>query len=282
MYEPMLRAASLIDPQVQSNFHLEYSIKHTYPLHYHDYYEIFIITDGKCIHRVNDEEQYLEKGTMVFIRPDDRHSYDFYDCTDCQFANISFYRDVVEASFDYFGDRIFLQKIINSNLPPYIVLSSSDMDVIIKKSEQMHFYATIDKFKARILAKSLLIDALTYYLLSYQNENKKPIPIWFDSLLLQLQKKDNFTVGLEKLYSISGRSAGHLNRVFKQYLDTTPTAYINHLKLRYAKNLLLTTNMSIIEISLEAGFENLSHFYHMFSKNFGVPPGKIRCKKDKG
>jgi AraC family cel operon transcriptional repressor len=278
MYIPMLQAASLIDPQVQSNFHIETSIKHTYPLHYHDYYEIFIITTGKCIHKINNENQNLENGAMVFIRPEDRHSYDFYDDADCQFINVNFYKYVVEDAFDYFGNRIFVQELKNSKLPPYIVLASKEMEIIIKKCEQMHLYATIDKLKARILARSLLIDALTYYFLNHQNENSKQIPIWFDSLLLQMQKKENFIVGLEKLCSISDRSPGHLNRVFKQYLNSTPTEYINHLKLRYAKSLLLTTDLSILEICFEAGFQNLSHFYHLFREGFGISPGKIRCK----
>jgi AraC family transcriptional regulator, dual regulator of chb operon len=278
MVESMLRAASLIDPLVQANFHIESSIKHTYPLHYHDYYEIFIITIGNCIHKINSQDQYLEKGAMVFIRPEDRHSYDFYDSTDCQFININFYKEMVEDAFGYFGNHIFTQKLKNLELSPYVVLPTTDMEGIIKKSEQIHLYSTIDKIKAKILAKSLIIDALTYYFLNHQNENKKQIPFWFDSLLFQMQKKENFTVGLEKLYSISNRSVGHLNRIFKQYLSTTPTTYINHLKLRYARNLLLTTDLTILEISFEAGFENLSHFYHLFRESFGVSPGKIRCK----
>ncbi|SHH72406.1 helix-turn-helix domain-containing protein, partial [Clostridium grantii] len=44
----------------------------------------------------------------------------------------------------------------------------------------------------------------------------------------------------------------------------------------YAKNLLTNTNMSILDISMESGFENLSHFYHLFKKNFQVTPAKFR------
>lgn len=276
----MLRAASLIDPQIQANFHIESSIRYTTPLHCHDYYEIFMITSGKCIHKINGEDQFLERGYMVFIRPNDTHSYDYYGDTDCQFMNINFYKHVVEDAFDYFRNRIFIQNITTSALPPYLILQPADMDMIIKKSEQIRLYATIDKLKARILARSFLIDALTYYFLHYENENKKLIPTWFDELLFQMQKKENFTIGLERLHTLSGRSTGHLNRIFKQYLNTTPTAYINHLKLFYAKNLLITTSLSILEISLEAGFDNLSHFYHLFRESFGVSPGKIRYTQE--
>lgn len=276
MSDAMLRAAALIDPQLQANYHIETSINNTYPSHYHDYYEIFVITTGKCKHKINELEQYLEKGSMVFVRPADVHSYDFWGNSDCQFVNINFSSSLVNECFDFFGNRTFEQELKSSEVSPYSILSGSDMDSVIKKSEHILLYSTVDKTKARLLAKSLLVDALTYFFLNDQGSSKKSSPHWFDSLLFQMQKKENFTAGIEKLYSISDKSTGHLNRVFKQYLNTTPTVYINRLKLNYARNLLLTTNMTILEVSFEAGFENLSHFYHLFKDNFGVSPKKIR------
>ncbi|MFF2093921.1 AraC family transcriptional regulator [Paenibacillus sp. NPDC058174] len=276
MQAAVLKAAALIDPEVQANFHIEYSIKHTTPLHRHDYYEVFIITAGKCIHHINGEAHYMEKGTMVFIRPDDTHWYDFYDDSDCQFINVNFYKEVIEDAFKYFANPVVAQKLKSVGMPPSIVLPSSDVETLVRKGELIHLYTTLEKKKAKILARSFLTDALTYYFFNDQNENDKLMPQWLDALLLELQKKENFTGGLERLYTLSDHSVGHMNRVFKQHLHTTPTAYINQLRLGYAKNLLLTTPLSILEVSYEAGFDNLSHFYHLFKKNYGASPGKIR------
>ncbi|RED51760.1 helix-turn-helix domain-containing protein [Cohnella lupini] len=276
MQVSVLKAATLIDPQVQSNFHIEYSIKHTTPLHRHDYYEIFIITAGRCVHHINGEAQLLDKDAMVFIRPDDTHRYDFYEDTDCQFINVNFYKEVVEDAFNYFESPLFAQKLKSSIMPPCIVLPNIDAEALVRKSTLIPHYTTIDKTKARILARSFLTDALTHYFFHDQDANKKIMPQWLDSLLMELQKKENFTGGLDRLNAISNHSVGHLNRVFRQYLHTTPTAYVNHLRLGFAKNLLLTTNLTILEISYEAGFDNLSHFYHLFKRNYGASPGKLR------
>ncbi|RXZ79531.1 AraC family transcriptional regulator [Paenibacillaceae bacterium] len=276
MEVPVLKASALIDPQVQSNFHIEYSIRHTTPLHRHDYYEIFIITEGRCMHHINGDAQRLEKDTMVFIRPEDTHWYDFYDESDCQFINVNFYKEVVEGAFDYFESPVFAQKLKSMEMPPCITLPLSDMETLARKSKLIRHYTTMDKLKAKMLARSFLTDALTYFFFNDQDENKKMMPQWLDALLLELQKKENFTGGLQRLNAISNHSVGHINRVFKQYLHTTPTAYINHLRLGYARNLLLTTHLSILEIAYEAGFDNLSHFYHLFKKHYGASPGKIR------
>ncbi len=276
MNETMLTAESLINPKIQANCHVVTSIKHAYPLHYHDYYEIFIITSGKCIHRVNGREQLLGTGTLVFIRPEDAHGYTYYNNMDCQFMNVNFYKELVEECFDFLGDQYFSLKLKTLELPPYIVLPSEDMESLLGKGEQINLYTSIDEDKAKILGKSFLIDALTYLFIDYKNDKNKAIPDWFDLVLFQMQKKENFTAGLDKLFLISQKSTGHLNRTFRQYLNTTPTAYINNLKLNYARNILITTNMDILDVALEAGFENLSHFYHLFREKYGESPGKVR------
>jgi len=276
MSVPILTAAKLIDPEVQSTFHIEYSIKHTTPLHRHDYYELFIITAGRCIHHINGEAQYLDTGMMVFIRPDDTHYYDFYDETDCQFINVNFYKEAVEEALTYLESPIIAQKLKSLSMPPSILLPPPEVEFLVRKSSFIPLYTTIDKKKAKLQARSFLIDALTYFFIHDQDDNSKKMPQWFDALLLELQQKENFTGGLDRLKALSNHSVGHLNRVFKQYLHTTPTAYINQLRLGYANNLLLTTNLTILEISYEAGFDNLSHFYHLFKKLYGASPGQIR------
>ncbi|NIK70383.1 AraC family transcriptional regulator [Paenibacillus sp. BK720] len=276
MTAPMLYAAALIDPLVQSNFHIVDSVRHAYPLHGHDFYEIFIVISGRCTHLVNGNTQLLREGAMVFIRPDDTHGYDLLEGEDCQFLNVNFYKEVVEGAFDYIGHAAFDQALRSPQLPPVIMLPGTDMEALMRKSEQIQLFNSTDKQKARTMARSFLSDALTHFFLEFRNDSTQALPQWFDHLLAQLQRKENFSAGLPRLRELTDRSDGHLNRVFKQYLRMTPTAYLNHLKLGHAKNLLLTTQLPIVDIAYEAGFDNLSHFYHLFKDAYGIAPGKIR------
>lgn len=50
-------------------------ITETFPLHTHDFYEIFLVAEGKAIHEVNGSSQLLSKGSLVYIRPSDTHYY---------------------------------------------------------------------------------------------------------------------------------------------------------------------------------------------------------------
>lgn len=58
----------------------------------------------------------------------------------------------------------------------------------------------------------------------------------------------------------------------------TPTEYVNGLRLAYARHLLKYTDHSVLDISMECGFENPSHFYHLFAASVGHSPAAFRRK----
>ena len=62
----------------------------------------------------------------------------------------------------------------------------------------------------------------------------------------------------------------------RQYYDTTPTEYVTGLRLGYAANLLLISNLKVTDICYECGFENLSWFYKVFAGKYGLTPAEYR------
>ena len=69
-----------------------------------------------------------------------------------------------------------------------------------------------------------------------------------------------------------GLSARQLERLFRKNLNTTPKSFYLHLRLENARNLLLQTNMSIMDICLSTGFNSSSHFSRCYRHQFGVSP----------
>ncbi|HMV43530.1 MAG TPA: AraC family transcriptional regulator, partial [Leptospiraceae bacterium] len=60
---------------------------------------------------------------------------------------------------------------------------------------------------------------------------------------------------------------------FKKATGITPYQYILKIKLEEAKRFLQETEKSLVEISLELGFSDQSHFTRTFTKQFGITPG---------
>jgi AraC-like DNA-binding protein len=77
---------------------------------------------------------------------------------------------------------------------------------------------------------------------------------------------------LQALSSLSGLSGFHLTRAFKRAYGLPPHALQTQLRLRHARNRLLTGS-SIADAALEAGFSDQSHLTRAFKRVYGVAPG---------
>ncbi|MCD7949190.1 MAG: helix-turn-helix domain-containing protein [Erysipelotrichaceae bacterium] len=78
-----------------------------------------------------------------------------------------------------------------------------------------------------------------------------------------------------------GFSQHRLDEIFKEEYNMTPTEYMTTKKLEYAKEMLLETDMKIIDIAYDLGFNQLSSFYKFFKNNVGMAPANYRkCHKN--
>jgi transcriptional regulator GlxA family with amidase domain len=73
-------------------------------------------------------------------------------------------------------------------------------------------------------------------------------------------------------------SLRQIERLFHKYRNVTPSQYYLSLRLMHAKQLLLNTNQSVIDISLATGFETQSYFTACYRKHFGSSPRNHRSQ----
>ncbi len=73
-------------------------------------------------------------------------------------------------------------------------------------------------------------------------------------------------------------SLRQIERLFHKYRGVTPSQYYLSLRLMHAKQLLLNTNRSVIDISIATGFETQSYFTACYRKHFGSSPRSHRSQ----
>jgi AraC-like DNA-binding protein len=81
-------------------------------------------------------------------------------------------------------------------------------------------------------------------------------------------------VTLRDLESITTCNIYKIIRVFRDYLGTTPHAYLMRLRVERATALLITGE-PIIGAAAEAGFFDQSHFTRHFKREYGTTPGEF-------
>jgi len=78
-------------------------------------------------------------------------------------------------------------------------------------------------------------------------------------------------VSLDKLARIAKVGKYYLCREFRRIVGFSPHQYQNHLRINFARKLLLQ-NKPLAEISQELGYCDQSHFGRNFKRHVGVPP----------
>ncbi len=73
-----------------------------------------------------------------------------------------------------------------------------------------------------------------------------------------------------------GMSTRQLERLFRRYLSRSPKRYYMELRLQKARNLLMQTDMTVINVALACGFASPSHFSKCYRAHYDTTPYRER------
>lgn len=68
----------------------------------------------------------------------------------------------------------------------------------------------------------------------------------------------------------------YFHNVFKDYMGRTPGAYLTEIRIKKAKEYLLTTDLSLEEIALRCGYKSHSYFAYCFKKETKISPAVFK------
>ncbi|THF84162.1 AraC family transcriptional regulator [Cohnella fermenti] len=273
---PCLRAERSIDRDVQAHYRLIESARQATPMHTHDFCEIFLVVEGSVVHCVNGARQTLEANTLVFVRDTDVHGYECSAEGEGQFLNFSFYKKTLGDLLDYLGEEQLRRELLAAPMPPTIHLAEQEGACVQRSLEGLDLTAAADKGRTRIQVRALLAELIVRYVapaLQTTHEHPDSVPpVWLASLCAAVRHERLFLEGVPALLQMSGKSHAYLCRAFKKHLRCSPVEYINDLRLSYAAELLATTDWSVTDVCLEAGFDHISHFGRLFKRKFRLTP----------
>lgn len=89
-------------------------------------------------------------------------------------------------------------------------------------------------------------------------------------------------MGLDELAQHVGLSRRQLERLFQKHLACVPTRYYLELRLAKARQLLLQTSMSIVDVAFASGFVSAPHFSKCYRDFYGIPPRDERRQRKPG
>lgn len=243
-------------------------VSETYACHMHEFYEVFYVVKGQALHEINGVSQVVSEGSLVFIRPNDAHFYQYLNIFDFEFINVNITLEMTAQAFAWL--RIPQEAFDTPELPPMLKLAGAQHMEMRRKFVELSEMAP---GPARRRVFCALLPEILLLLYDHQDAQSVPIvPQWLSDLLKKLDQPACFTKGLPELLKLTPYTQEHLTRSFRKYVHMSPTAYINQKRLSYAAELLTAQDTAPPLIAQRAGFNNLSHFYHLFRQQYGCTP----------
>jgi AraC-like DNA-binding protein len=236
-------------------------------LHTHDFAEVMWIEHGELVHVVNGHRQTLAVGDIVFIRPDDVHTF---LGTGFVQVNVAFAPETVPfLERRYFADS-------DSPWDRGVLPSLRRLD-----RRQLARLTELSRLLASAAPTRLLLERFLLELLHELAERtaSSSVPAWLgDALMRFSDDPEALAAGVPRLVALSGRSREHVNRVARRSTGRTATELVNDARLSAAAAELILTDTQIARIAADCGFANLSHFYRLFRARYGVTPRRLRVR----
>ncbi|MDP4225619.1 MAG: AraC family transcriptional regulator [Bacteroidota bacterium] len=237
------------------------------PLHYHDYAEIFWISEGRGFHLVNGQSIPIEKGTLIFIRPEDTHTFKLnLSGSRMGITNLSLSKKNMEFYLRRYSSYVHphaSQLPFTTQLPPAVQgrLSSLADNIFAGPRDILH------------------LDLLILFIfnnLHYPVTDNQCMPHWLAYALKNYKTSELFVQGIKGFVGLTGKSTDHVNKELQNFLHQSLTETINKARLKYAANQLIQTNCPIKTITSECGYATVNYFHRIFKKYYGVTPSEYR------
>ena len=132
---------------------------------------------------------------------------------------------------------------------------------------------------AKLLSNPSLLELLFHISCAISNQEIKEIPQSISATLDFIHLNYHKSVTLDDLARLSGYSKSRFSHLFSETVGYAPKQYINELRLKSSLDMLLSTKLSIGEISVSCGFDDQLYFCKLFKKKYGVSPTQYRKSK---
>ena len=192
--------------------------------------------------------------------------------------NIAFLQQTCQEICVFLDTNVCQKHLLSSDLPPISYIAQPELKTVVRQLKQWGRFLYRDKRESRLALRGMLANLLSSYFISQITIANETIPDWLKQVCDEMQSKDNIIEGRDALLRLVNLTPEYIGRSFKQYLGITPSQFVNNLRLDYASDLLLQSDLSPTDICFEVGFGNLSHFYHLFKARWHCSPNQYRTQ----
>ena len=229
-------------------------------------YHILYIAEGRCFVTLDGEVEETPAGSIVVFLPRQPQEYRFYK----RDKSVSYYLHfsgtacadvlkemaITDRNIYYIGKSPTLEKLLNNLIDEY--------------RQQLKF--------SKYRMAGLLLDILS--LIGRKNSNMKygnpDINQKFAEVCSYMAQNFANDMTVEDYARMCNLSESRFSHRFSEIIGTSPKQYIINLRIEAAKELLINSDQSVLQIGEAVGFSTQNYFSRIFKKQTGLSPTEYR------
>lgn len=252
--------------------------------HRHVFFELIYVLSGKCTQKIGGYNIEMSEGDISIISPSVEHSISVLD--DSIIINLLIRRNTFEdIFFDFLRNNNLLSNFFINNLykeqrNDYIIFRTNKDEKIRNSILEMFLeYQNRSRYYNNILNNLLMV--FFAKLLRAHEKNVELPNLHRKETLKHMEMisyiQDNYIdISLDDVANKFHFSNPHCSKVIKEATGLTFTQLVQKIRLERAENLLISTNISIADISNSVGYPTVEHFIRLFKKRYGISPSQYR------
>lgn len=257
-----------------ADFNCKYWFSGGYFEHTHvDYYEIILPTGETFVNTVDGKDIRLSKYQALIIPPGISHVIRTIGSGKAPHHNLT----VKEERFENFiRAKKHLKKALECGEPYLIDLSEATFNALSELLYSINNDCYDERFL--LLAETALNLIACASLLDSEDNGyaENTVTAYCKDAIGKIDSYAFVSASVSDVYREYPVSGSTFCAEFKRLTGKTPRDYLSENRMEYAKNLVLTTSLTMLEIAELLGFESGSHFIRKFTKAYGTSPLRYR------
>lgn len=259
------QGAFFISQRKMTNYHYK---------HAHGSYEVLYLLAGERIFFINDRTFKIKEGDLVMISPNILHRATNTESPGCEGVLLYFH----DSFFDI-GSKIehTLSPLLDKEVV-FMRLSIGERTFVEELFSRMLQEIQMQNIGFELLIRTYLIQILVFLCRHHQQNSEMSLehPSSIHKKVAEIvQYINSHYMESLSLTSMAERffiSSSYLSKVFKEVTSYTFIEYLNCVRIKEAKKLLMESEKKVVRIAEEVGFGSITHFGRVFKEVTGHPP----------
>ncbi|WP_445738829.1 helix-turn-helix domain-containing protein [Niallia sp. FSL R7-0271] len=254
------------DSQLQVEAYHFDGIMQKFPNHFHEYYVIGFIENGQRKLTCKNKDFIINKGDMVIFNPLDNHACEQVDLNALDYRCLNINADIMKK---------VAKEIMGVDYLPYFtspVLVQTSFAPLLKEVHEM-IMSTNEELEKEESFYFLMEHLIKKCSIKYEESTSTDERL--HAVCRYMEKNYTEHLTLTDLAEVCDMNKYTLLRSFTRNFGITPYRYLQTIRINEAKK-LLESGRKPIDVSMETGFADQSHFSNFFTEFIGLTPGQYR------